>query len=319
MNLTHYLFEEADDLPEGLAEVLSDIAVACKSIAHDVQRSGLLGLHGDIGAENIQGEQQQILDDKSNSILKETLAENDFVLAIASEEEDTVVDCTNGATQGFGVAYDPLDGSSNIDINASTGTIFSVLPATNADESVFLQGSEAQVAAGYVLYGSSTVMVFSARDGVHEFTLDPDSGEFIQTESDIKIPQNAGYISYNSYVLPKMPSHKAKAYEKLLLDTGRSQRWMGAMVADIHRTIVKGGFFAYPETGKEGEYKGKLRMQYEAKPLGWLVEQAGGKAITNNRPLSETQPQNLHERVSVEIGDAGTIDLYSEFLHEEKI
>ena len=314
MNLTHYLFEEAKDLPEGLASVLADIAAACKSISHDVDRSGLLGLHGDIGAENVQGEQQQILDDKSNTILKDTLAENEYVLAIASEEEDTVVDCADGATKGFGVAYDPLDGSSNIDINASTGTIFSVLPASSADDAVFLQGSESQVAAGYVLYGSSTVMVFSAKDGVHEFTLDPDSGEFIQTEANIQIPQNAGYISYNSYVIAKMPADKAKAYEKLLHETRRSQRWMGAMVADIHRTLVKGGFFAYPETGKDGNYVGKLRMQYEAKPLGWLVEQAGGKAVTNNQPLSETQPQNLHERVSVEIGDAETIDLYLSYL-----
>ena len=316
MNLTHYLFEEAKDLPEGLASVLADIAAACKSISHDVDRSGLLGLHGDIGAENVQGEQQQILDDKSNTILKDTLAENEYVLAIASEEEDTVVDCADGTTKGYGVAYDPLDGSSNIDINASTGTIFSVLPASSADDAVFLQGSESQVAAGYVLYGSSTVMVFSAKDGVHEFTLDPDSGEFIQTEANIQIPQNAGYISYNSYVLPKMPSDKAKAFEKLILDTGRSQRWMGAMVADIHRTLVKGGFFAYPETGNDGNYIGKLRMQYEAKPLGWLVEQAGGKAYVNNVPLADYTPHELHERVSVEIGDAETIDLYLSYLQK---
>lgn len=315
MNLTHFLFEENKQMPEGLASVISDIANVSKSISHDVARSGLLGLHGAVGTENIQGEEVQILDERSNSGLKNTLAENDYVLVIASEEEADVVDCSAGKAQGYGVAYDPLDGSSNIDINGSVGTIFSILPALNADESVFLQPSEKQVAAGYVLYGSSTVMVFSTGDGVHEFTLDPDTGEYIMTMEDIKIPQSSGYIAFNMYVLPKMDPKKSEAYQKLLSETKSSQRWMAAMVGDIHRTLMKGGFCAYPATRKEdGSYKGKWRMQYEAKPLGWLVEQAGGKCLVDNKPLSEFVPQALHERADSEIGDAGTIDQYISYL-----
>jgi len=314
MNLTHFLFEENTEMPEGLASVISDIANVSKSISHDVARSGLLGLHGAVGTENIQGEEVQILDERSNDALKSALAENDYVLVIASEEEADIVDCSADKAQGYGVAYDPLDGSSNIDVNGSVGTIFSILPALNADESVFLQTSNSQVGAGYVLYGSSTVMVFSTGSGVHEFTLDPDTGEYIMTMQDVKIPRNTGYIAYNSYVLPKMDEKKAEAYEKLLLETKRSQRWNAAMVSDIHRTIMKGGFFAYPETGTDGSRKGKLRLQYEVKPLGWLVERAGGKCIAHDKPLAEVVPQSLHERASTEIGDAGTIDQYLSYL-----
>jgi len=316
MNLTHFLFEENQDLPEGLASVIADIANACKSISHDVARSALLGLHGAIGVENIQGEEVQILDERSNNGLKNILADNDYVLVIASEEEADVVDVSAGKTSnGFGVAFDPLDGSSNIDINGSVGTIFSILPAASAEESVFLQGSNDQVAAGYVLYSSSTVMVFSTGEGVYEFTLDPDNGEFFLTGDNIKIPDNSGYISYNSYVLPKMDKKKAKAYENILFETGKSQRWMAAMVGDIHRTLMKGGFCAYPATLKgDGSYKGKWRLQYEVKPLGWLLEQAGGKAIVNDKPLSEVVPEHLHERASGELGDAITVDLYLSYL-----
>ena len=314
MNLTHFLFEENHDLPKGLASVISDIAIACKNIDHDVSHSGLLNLHGAVGFENVQGEQVQILDERTNDYMKANLTANENVVVMASEEDEHIIVCGEG--EGYAVAFDPLDGSSNIDVNGSIGTIFSIMPAKKPNLEAFLQPASKQAAAGYVLYGSSTVMVFSTGNGVHEFTLDPDSGEFTKTADNMQIPPNVGYISYNSYVLPMMSEEKAVAYERLLKETGRSQRYVGAMVADIHRTILKGGFFAYPATGKDGNFKGKLRLLYEAKPIGWVVEQAGGRSILDDLPIDEVVGTSLHQRVSVEMGDAGTMKQYESYLKQ---
>ena len=308
MNLTNFLFGEDQGLSKELASVISDIAIACKSIDHDVSRSGLLNLHGAVGFENVQGEQVQILDERTNDYMKANLTANENVVVMASEEDEHIIVCGEGG--GYGVAFDPLDGSSNIDVNGSVGTIFSVLPAKEPNLETFMQSADKQAAAGYVLYGSSTVMVFTTGNGVHEFTLDLDSGEFTQTAENMQIPLDAGYISYNSYVLPKMEVKKAIAYERLLKETGRSQRYVGAMVADIHRTILKGGFFSYSSTGKDGAYKGKLRLLYEAMPIGWVVEQAGGTSLLDDMPINEVIGMSLHQRVSVEMGDAKTIERY---------
>lgn len=310
--LSHYLLEHLDghEIQEELSLIISDLASAGKKISHEVQRSGLLDLHGAAGGQNIHDEEVQKLDEHSNSIVKDALADNKYVIGLASEEENDVVDVSNGKQTGYLVAFDPLDGSSNIDTNMPIGTIFSVLPSSGDLAQDFLQPAGKQVSAGYVLYGSSTVIVFSVGSGVHEFTLDPDSGEFVLTSENIKMPENTGYISYNPYVLPNMDPKRAEAYLQLVAQTGRSMRYVGAMVADVHRTLMKGGFFAYPAVGKDVDYKGKLRMQYEAKPLGWLVEQAGGKALLNSKPVNEVQPTELHQKVSVELGDAGTMKLF---------
>lgn len=316
MNLSHYLMKHLDgsEIKNELSLIVSDIAAAGKQISHNVQRSGLIGLHGAAGGENIQGEEVQKLDENSNNIVKDTLGQNEFILAIASEEEDTIVDVSEGKSKGFLAAFDPLDGSSNIDVNMPIGTIFSVLQTTGDFEKDFLQPASQQVAGGYILYGSSTVIVFSIGDGVHEFTLDPDNGEFVLTNENIKIPENSGYISYNPYVLPNMKPEIAKAYQGLTDQTARSMRYVGSMVADVHRTFFKGGFFAYPATKKDDKYVGKLRMQYEAKPLGWLIEQAGGVSLINGKPVYDVVSTELHERVSVELGDAGTMALYKSIL-----
>lgn len=314
--LSQYLLSHLvnSDIQDELSLIISDIASAGKKISHEVQRSGLLDLHGIAGGQNIHAEEVQKLDNHSNELMKKILSENDFIIGMASEEEEHVVDSSNGKKSGFIVAFDPLDGSSNIDINMPVGTIFSVLPSKGDVKQDFLQTADKQVLAGYVLYGSSTVLVFSVGNGVHEFTLDPDNGEFVLTNESIKIPQNTGYISYNPYVLPKMDPNRAKAYKSLTDETGWSMRWVGAMVADVHRTLMKGGFFAYPAVGKDGVYKGKLRLQYEAKPLGWLVEQAGGKTLLSGKPINEVQPTELHETVSVELGDSGTMELFQRLL-----
>ena len=316
MNLSQYLLKhlEESQSQKELGLILLDIASAGREIAHNVQRSGLLNLHGAAGGENIHSEEVQKLDEASNEIVKDVLSDNEHILALASEEEEDVVDCSEGKKTGFIAAFDPLDGSSNIDINMPVGTIFSVLPTTGNFKEDFMQPANNQVAAGYILYSSSTVMVFSAGKGVHEFTLDPETGEFILTNENIIMPESAGYISYNPYVLYQMSPERAKAYEELVKQTGQSMRYVGAMVADVHRTLMKGGFFAYPAVGKDGQFKGKLRMQYEAKPLGWLVEQAGGKALLDGKPANDVMPSELHQKVSVELGDPGTMKLFSELL-----
>jgi fructose-1,6-bisphosphatase I len=311
--LSHYLLQQPAVQKE-LGVVIADIAAIGKEIAHQVQRSGLLNLHGAAGSQNVHSEQVQKLDIASNTIMKDILSKNEQLLAIASEEEETVVDCSNGKTAGYIAAFDPLDGSSNIDTNMPVGTIFSVLPTTGDFEKDFLQSGDKQVAAGYVLYSSSTVLVFSTGSGVHEFTLDPETGEFILTTENMRMPENAGYISFNPYVLAQMDPERARAYQALCDQTARSMRYVGAMVADVHRTLVKGGFFAYPAVGKDGVYTGKLRLQYEAKPLGWLVEQAGGRALLDGRSVNEVQGKELHQKVSVELGDAGTVGLFEQLL-----
>lgn len=314
--LSHYLLQHLDGHEDKrkLDLIISDIASVGKKISHEVQRSGLLDLHGAAGGQNIHAEEVQKLDEHSNEIAKEILSANEHLIGLASEEEEDVVDVSEGKKHGYVIAFDPLDGSSNIDTNMPVGTIFSVLPSTGDIKKDFLQPAGNQVAAGYVLYSSSTVLVFSFGKGVHEFTLDPDSGEFILTNEDIKIPDNTGYISYNPYVLPNMPEERAEAYRQLVIQTGRSMRYVGAMVADVHRTLIKGGFFAYPSVGKDGIYKGKLRMQYEAKPLAWLLEQAGGKALLDGLPANELKPSELHQKVSVEMGDNGIMKLFEELI-----
>ncbi len=314
--LSHYLMTNLKESAhqQELNLIISDLANVGKKIFHEVQRSGLLDLHGAAGAQNVHEDEVQKLDERSNELVKEVLSSNEHVIGLASEEEPDVVDVSEGKESGYLVAFDPLDGSSNIDINMPIGTIFSVLPSAGDIANDFLQAAEKQLAAGYILYGSSTVLVFSTGKGVDEFTLDPDTGEFVLTTENISIPKDTGYISYNPYVLPKMDEKRAEAYNNLTQQTGRSMRWVGAMVADIHRTLLKGGFFAYPSVGTDGNYKGKLRMQYEAKPLGWLVEQAGGRCLLDGQPVGTLKSTELHQKVSVEMGDTGTMQLFESFL-----
>jgi fructose-1,6-bisphosphatase I len=316
--LSHYLLKHLNGHThqDELSLIIADIAEIGKKISHEVQRSGLLDLHGAAGGQNVHDEEVQKLDERSNMIMKEILADNEHVIAIASEEEADVVGVSAGKPQGYLAAFDPLDGSSNIDVNMPVGTIFSILPSKDKAEIDVLQPAGNQLAAGYVLYSSSTVLVFSIGKGVHEFTLDPDDGEFVLTTEDIRIPADKGYISYNPYVLPDMPQKRAEAYRQLVEQTGRSMRYVGAMVADVHRTLMKGGFFAYPAVSKDGSYKGKLRLQYEAKPLGWLMEQAGGKALLDGKPINDLQPKELHQKVAVEMGDTGIMQLFEKLLKD---
>ncbi len=303
MLLSDYLSKQSDNR---LVFVISDLAEAGKQISQAVQRSGLLGLHGAAGSQNIHDEQVQKLDEFSNQAIKDTLAANKYVLALASEEEENIVDVSKAKEDGLVVAFDPLDGSTNIDINMPVGTIFSILPSSENLEKSFLQPANKQLAAGYFLYSSSTVLVLSLGDKVVEFTLDPESGDWLLTNEDIRIPKSSGYVSYNTANLPNMEVGLSEAYAKLLTGSGLGMRYVGAMVGDVHRTLLKGGFFAYPAV----DGKPKLRMQYECKPLGWLIERAGGKALINGQSLNEFESTDLHQKVAIEIGDAGTMGLF---------
>jgi fructose-1,6-bisphosphatase I len=296
--------------------MMSDLAAIGKLISAQMSRAGLTGIRGMAGSTNIQDEDQAKLDVVSNDICKTYLAATDLFAAMASEEEDTAVDLKNPAGQ-YVIAFDPLDGSGNIDVNISVGTIFSVHRRLDGippgDDRHFLQPGRDQVLAGYLIYGSSTMLVFSWGDGVHEFTLDRDLGEFFLSNDHLQIPRDCKYYSVNASYEPLL-SPKDKAYMRRLRDTGATQRWVGAFAVDFHRNLLKGGVFFMPATNKsgKGEYKPKLRLNYEVKPLAFLAEQAGGAASTGSEDILNLQPTALHERIPVIIGNKNIVNLYKE-------
>jgi fructose-1,6-bisphosphatase I len=319
LTLSHYLLTHLRDsnIQAELNLIISDIAVAGKKISHEVQRSGLLGLHGAAGGQNVHSEEVQKLDDRTNEIMKSILSNNEHIIGLASEEEKDIVDVSRGHTTGFIVAFDPLDGSSNIDINGTVGTIFSVLPSWADIQKDFLQPGRSQLASGYVLYSSSTVMVFTVGKGVHEFTLDPDSKEFILTQENMKVPHTGKYISYNEGHKAKFRDSEADAINKLVKEIG-SARYTGALVADFHRTLLKGGIFLYPAVKSGDGYIGKLRMQYEVKPLAHIMHEADGVALINDENAMEVAPDELHERVPFVFGDKKIIKKYLEYRYDSK-
>lgn len=317
MTLSHYLLTHLRDsnIQAELNLIISDIADAGKKISHEVQRSGLLGLHGATGGQNIHSEEVQKLDDRTNAIMKSILSENEHIIGLASEEEKDIVDVSRGRSTGFIVAFDPLDGSSNIDINAPVGTIFSVLPSWSDIRQDFLQPGRSQLASGYVLYSSSTLLVFTIGKGVHEFTLDPDDGQFYLTQENIKTPQTSKYVSYNESNMMKFKASEASAIMRLVKE-GSSARYIGALVADFHRTLLKGGIFLYPSVKRGGGYYGKLRMQYEVKPLAHLMHEAGGIALINDQNAMEVAPDELHEKVPFVFGDRKIVKKYQEYRYD---
>lgn len=317
MTLSHYLLTHLKDseIQAELNLIISDIADCGKKISHEVQRSGLLNLHGAAGGENVHDEEVQKLDDRANDIMKKVLSSNENIIGLASEEEKDIVDVSNGKVTGFIIAFDPLDGSSNIDINGTVGTIFSVLPSWSDIQKDFLQPGNAQLASGYVLYSSSTVLIFTVGKGVHEFTLDPDDGEFYLTQENIQVPNTSKYISYNEGHKAKFRNSESAAINKLLKD-GLSARYTGALVADFHRTILKGGIFLYPAVKKGDGYVGKLRMQYEVKPLAHVIDEAGGMALVNNENAVDVAPDELHEKCPFVFGDKKTVKKYQEYRYE---
>lgn len=316
--LQRYLLENLRDHPErsGLVMMMADLATIGKLISAQTNRAGLTHIRGLADSTNVQEETQANLDIYANDLCKTYLTSTGLFAALASEEEAEVVDLGNQDAQ-YVIAFDPLDGSSNIDVNVSIGTIFSVhkkrpdVPA--GDERQFLQPGKDQVLAGYILYGSSTVLVFSWGDGVHEFTLDVDLGEFLLSNENVTLPSDAPYYSLNDAYTPQMNQHDQDYVARLKQVVGK-QRWIGSFVADFHRNLIKGGVFFFPAitSMQSNTPKPKLRLNYEVQPMAFLIDQAGGSATDGARDILDIEPTELHQRVAVIIGNKDIVDLYQE-------
>jgi len=299
--------------------LMNNIAFAAKIISASVNRAGLVDVLGETGDENVQGERVKKLDRHADETLVRVVGNGGQVCAMASEEREEIIRVPEDGYRGrYVLVFDPLDGSSNTDVNVSIGTIFSILRRLSPDDGPvedrdLLQPGFRQVAAGYVVYGSSTMFVYSAGMGVHGFTLDPSCGEFLLSHEDIRIPDRAGVYSVNE--------GNANGWDeetRYVVDTWRhgrdgqpplNARYIGSLVADFHRNLLQGGVFLYPSVTKEpgGTPKPKLRLLYEAAPLAYLVEQAGGYASDGVGPLLRREPSSLHERVPLIIGSAEAV------------
>ena len=333
-----------------LSGLLNELIVAAKTISAEVNMAGLADVLGMSGKTNIQGEEVQKLDEFANNTIKRRMARCGYLCVMTSEEEEGIVPVKEGYEGKYTLAFDPLDGSSNIDVNVSIGTIFSIhLRKSDDGKSSFgrrstdmeeewpsseeksgsaediLQKGCYQVAAGYIIYGSSTMLVFTTGEGVHGFTLDPSVGEFYLSHPEIRIPQRSKYFSVNegnySYWNDNMRRYinYLKEQDK---ENGRpySSRYIGSLVADFHRNLISGGIFLYPKDNKDpAKPSGKLRLLYEAAPLAYIVEQAGGRAITGDgREIMEIEPEELHQRVPLIIGSRYDIDEAEAFLDGRK-
>ncbi|MBN8568600.1 MAG: class 1 fructose-bisphosphatase [Ignavibacteria bacterium] len=313
-----------------LSDLLADIALACKVISLEVNRAGLIDILGFTGDENIQGEAVKKLDVYANDILTNTMKQGGHICAVCSEEEEEFIPLedkyilNNSISNKYICHFDPLDGSSNIEANISIGTIFSIYkrisesgPGTEAD---CLQPGVEQVAAGYVVYGSSTFLVYTAGKGVHGFTLDPTVGEFLLSYENMQIPKKSKTYSINEGNYCKWSEGMKKYIDYLKEDdkeTNRpySSRYVGSLVADFHRNLLYGGIFIYPADNKNKN--GKLRLMYEANPLAFIVEQAGGRASTGKERILEVAPKALHQRVPLFIGSEEDVKLAENFLKED--
>ncbi|MSR07569.1 MAG: class 1 fructose-bisphosphatase [Gemmatimonadetes bacterium] len=304
-----------------LSDLLYDIALAAKVIARQVRAAGLIDVLGAAGNRNVQGEDQQKLDVIANDAFKDTVGNGGRVVVMVSEEDDGPVQATNAEPGKYVLLYDPLDGSSNIDVNVSIGTIFSIHrrvsskgPGTMED---CLQAGRKQVAAGYVLYGPSTMLVYTAGHGVHAFTLDPNIGEFLLTREDLRIPARGKYYSINeSYWTSWVDGGYRKVVDAFKGVTGkgeeRNARYIGSLVADFHRNMLTGGVFMYPAEAKAP--KGKLRLLYESAPLAFVAEQAGGAATDGSKPILDIVPRSLHERSPLVIGSKDDVEFITRTL-----
>ena len=330
ISLTRYLVEKQrvdGHIPSQLRLLLEVVARACKSVSHAVNKGALGGVLGSAGSENVQGEVQKKLDIIANEVLIEANEWGGHLAAMASEEMDSIYLVPNRYPQGeYLLLFDPLDGSSNIDVNVSIGTIFSVLKMPEGDRGVeegdFLQPGKCQVAAGYCVYGPQTILVLTVGDGVAMFTLDREQGSFVLTEDNVRIPEDTKEFAINMSNMRHWDEPVKRYIDECL--QGRegprakdfNMRWIASMVADVHRIMTRGGIFMYPWDKREPNKPGKLRLMYEANPMAWLVEQAGGAATNARQRILDVQPQQLHERVSVILGSKNEVDRVTQY-HQE--
>jgi fructose-1,6-bisphosphatase I len=329
ITLSRFLIEqqrEGDALPAQLRLLIEVVARACKAISHTINKGDLGGVLGSQGTENVQGEVQKKLDVLSNEILLEANEWGGHLAALASEEMDTIHLIPNRYPKGeYLLVYDPIDGSSNIDVNLSVGTIFSVLEAPegastrDVREDDFLQPGNRQVAAGYAVYGPQTSLVLSFGKGVFGFTLDREVGSWVLTQRNITIPGGNREFAINmSNYRHWTPQDRHYIDDHIAGREGPcgqdfNMRWTGSMVADIHRILNRGGIFLYPWDAREPSRVGKLRLLYEANPLGLIIEQAGGSAIDGTQRILDVVPEGLHDRIAVVMGARDEVEAFRSY------
>ena len=315
LNLSQFLEQQTGNLTPELAQVISTIADTCQTIDQALQKGALAGVLGSAQHENVQGEEQKKLDVISNDYLIDALKVHPQVGGLASEELDEFTPAQENGK--YLVLFDPLDGSSNIDINMCVGTIFSILPAKNAVTQAedFMQAGNQQVAAGYVLYGPSTMLALTVGAGTVFFTFDPETQQFLLTSENIQVAVDTKEYAINSSNQRHWENPVKRYIEELLAGkTGPREkdfnmRWVACMVGDIHRILCRSGIFMYPYDLKDPKKAGRLRLMYEANPMSMLIEQAGGASTTGRVRILDIQPTDLHQRVPVIIGSKNEVDL----------
>jgi len=332
--LTQFLIEERRRHPGASGELnalILDVSLACKAIARAVAGGALAGQHGEAGTANAQGEAQKPLDIAANDIFLRANERGGNLGGMVSEEMEgpaaLPADCPRGK---YLLAFDPLDGSSNIDVNVAVGSIFSILhaprPGEDADAGDFLQPGARQVCAGYAIYGPATMFVLTVGTGVHGFTLDPALGEFILTHPGIAISADTGEFAINTsnsrFWEPAVKRYVDECMAGRTGPRGRdfNMRWVASLVAELHRILMRGGVFLYPRDSKDPAKNGRLRLLYEANPVAFLVEQAGGRASTGYRRVLDVQPEALHQRIGFIFGSANEVERIDEYhrAHNER-
>ncbi|MEF7613967.1 class 1 fructose-bisphosphatase [Aquincola sp. MAHUQ-54] len=330
ISLTQYLVEQQrkhGHIPGQLRLLIEVVARTCKRIAIAVNKGALGEVLGSAGSENVQGEVQKKLDIIANEVLIEANEWGGALAAMASEEMDSIHVVPNRYPQGeYLLLFDPLDGSSNIDVNVSIGTIFSVLRKLGDHEAVterdFLQPGSRQAAAGYCVYGPQTTLVLTVGDGVAMFTLDREQGSWVLTSEDVRIPEDTKEFAINMSNKRHWDAPVTRYIDECLAGTegerGKdfNMRWIASMVADVHRILSRGGVFLYPWDKREPDKPGKLRLMYEANPMAFLVEQAGGAATNGRQRILDLQPSKLHERVSVVLGSKNEVERVTRYHNE---
>ena len=327
VSLTRYLIEQERDhgtIPPQLRLLLEVVARSCKGISLSVTKGALGDILGATESENIQGEVQKKLDIIANEVLIEANEWGGHLAAMASEEMDSIHVIPNRYPKGeYLLLFDPLDGSSNIDVNVSIGTIFSVLKKpTNSPavtEADFLQAGNQQVAAGYCIYGPQTTLVLTVGNGVAMFTLDREQGSFVLTHENVKVPEDTQEFAINMSNMRHWDTPIKRYVDECLAGTegprekNFNMRWIASMVADVHRILTRGGVFMYPWDKREPNKPGKLRLMYEANPMGWLIEQAGGAATNGKQRILDIKPDTLHQRVSVILGSKNEVHRVTDY------
>lgn len=329
--LSQFIAEKQADFPYAkgeLSRLLRDIAIAAKLVSREVNKAGITDILGDAATDNVQGEKQKKLDIFANEQFIQALKHGGDIAMIVSEEneDEVILDHDLSTESHYVIAMDPLDGSSNIDVNAAVGTIFSIYrrisPLTEAPnlQDILQPGTE-QVAAGYIIYGTSTMLVYTTGKGVNGFTLDPSLGEFCLSHPNMRIPENGYIYSVNegNYVyFPQGVKDYIKFCQVYDPATRRpyNSRYAGSMIADIHRSMLKGGIFLYPSSWDHKE--GKIRLMYECNPLSFIVEQAGGKASTGYKRVMEIEPEQIHQRIPIVIGSKNMVDTVEDFMQKYK-